>query len=70
MIWVIEGQGYDLHDGVRWEWKAGQYICIPPMTAHQHFNTDPERPALMVSASPLAYAHLGLGGIEQLEDAP
>jgi hypothetical protein len=39
------------------------------MTEHQHFSTG-EDPALLLSATPSHYTFLGLGGIEQLEDAP
>lgn len=69
LVYVMRGRGYDVHDGQRWNWKAGQLICIPTMTEHQHFNTGDE-PALLLSATPSHYTFLGLGGIEQLEDAP
>jgi quercetin dioxygenase-like cupin family protein len=69
LIYVMKGSGYDIHDGVRWDWKEGQLICIPTMTEHQHFNTG-DGPALLLSATPSHYTFLGLGGIEQLEDAP
>jgi len=69
LILVLEGRGYDIHDGERWEWEQGDLICIPSMTAHQHFNLGSSR-ALFLGAMPSTYLHLGLGGIEQLEDAP
>jgi quercetin dioxygenase-like cupin family protein len=68
-ILVLEGSGYDVHDGDRWDWEQGNLIVIPPMTEHQHFNTGDSR-SLMLHSSPSTYAHLDLGGIEQLEDAP
>jgi hypothetical protein len=40
------------------------------MAEHQHFNADPDLPALLLSSMPSAGVALGLGGIEQLEDAP
>ena len=69
LILVLEGKGYDIHDGERWNWEQGDLICIPPMTVHQHFSLG-DGPALLFSASPSIYAHLGMGGIEQFEDAP
>ena len=66
---VLEGRGYDIHDGERWNWDQGDLICIPPMTEHQHFNLGSER-VLLLSAMPSTYLNLGVGGIEQLEDAP
>lgn len=68
-ILVVEGRGYDTHDGVRWVWEAGDFICIPRMTAHQHFNTGDAR-ALLLCAMPAPFTDVGLGGMEQLEDAP
>ena len=68
-ILVLEGRGYDIHDGERWNWEQGDLICIPTMTEHQHFNAGPER-ALLLCASPSTYLNLGVGGFEQLEDAP
>jgi gentisate 1,2-dioxygenase len=69
LILVVRGRGYDVHDGERWEWKEGDLICIPTMTDHQHFVTGDED-ALLLSAMPSHYTFLGLGGIEQFEDAP
>jgi quercetin dioxygenase-like cupin family protein len=68
-ILVLEGRGYDIHDGERWNWEQGDLICIPTMTEHQHFNSGSER-ALLLCASPSTYLNLGVGGFEQLEDAP
>jgi quercetin dioxygenase-like cupin family protein len=69
LVLVLRGTGYDLHDGRRWDWKAGDMICVPTMTDHQHFNTGKE-PALLMSTTPAHYSFVGLGGIEQIEDAP
>lgn len=69
LILVLSGHGYDIHDGKRWDWKAGDLICVPTMTDHQHFNLG-DTPALLLSTSPSHYTFLGLGGIEQIEDAP
>ncbi len=68
-ILVLEGRGYDVHDGDRWNWQKGDLISIPPLVEHQHFNLG-EHPALLFSSMPSMCADLGLGGIEQLEDAP
>ena len=68
-VLVIEGNGYDMHDGERWNWQAGEFICIPRMTAHQHFNSGDSR-VLLLCAMPSPFVDVGLGGIEQLEDAP
>jgi gentisate 1,2-dioxygenase len=69
-ILIIDGKGYDVHDGQRFDWERGDLVSIPAMTAHQHFSGDPEKPALFLSSMPSVGVDLGLGGIEQLEDAP
>ena len=69
-VLVIEGRGYDVHDGKRWNWERGDLISIPAMEEHQHFNADENSPVLLLSSMPSVGVGLGLGGIEQLEDAP
>jgi quercetin dioxygenase-like cupin family protein len=68
MIYVQEGKGYDVHEETKYPWEAGDIICIPPMTAHQHFN-DGSGPARLVSTWPRQLAHEFLGGIEHISDA-
>jgi quercetin dioxygenase-like cupin family protein len=70
LILVLEGgRGYDVHDGIRWEWEQGDLICVPAMTDHQHFNLGKSRVLLLGSMSDI-YVSLGLGGIEQIDNAP
>lgn len=69
LILVLEGRGYDIHDGERWEWEQGDLICIPTMTAHQHFSLGKGRSLLFSTMSDIYFA-LGVGGIEQMENAP
>jgi len=40
MIYVLEGKGYSIIDGKRYEWEAGDLLHVQgPHTDHQHFNT-------------------------------
>jgi quercetin dioxygenase-like cupin family protein len=57
-------------DVKRYEWEAGDVIYIPPMTIHQHFNGEADRPARLVSVINRVYKNSGLNNLEQLEDAP
>ena len=68
MIYVQEGKGYDVHEQTKYPWEAGDLICIPPMTAHQHFS-DGGAPAKLISTWPRQLAHEFLGGIEHISDA-
>jgi hypothetical protein len=54
----------------RYEWEAGDVIYIPPNTASQHFNSDPDKPARLISAVNRIFKAAGLNDLEQLEDAP
>src|SRR5262245_40092177 len=54
----------------RFEWEAGDVIYIPPCTIHQHFNSDPKRPARLISCINRIYKNSGLNDLEQIEDAP
>ncbi|MFC2060670.1 cupin domain-containing protein [Chloroflexota bacterium] len=42
-IFVLQGEGYSVVDGVRYDWKPGDMIVLtikPDGCEHQHFNTD------------------------------
>ncbi|MBI2955233.1 MAG: cupin domain-containing protein [Chloroflexi bacterium] len=46
-IFVIEGRGYTVVDGVRMDWEKGDLILLPVKPGgceHQHFNLDPGKP--------------------------
>lgn len=47
-LFVIEGKGYTVVDGVRYDWKKDDLILLPikPQGCeHQHFNLDPDKPS-------------------------
>lgn len=67
---ILSGRGYDVQDGVRWDWEAEDVVVIPVNTVHQHFNADPHRPATFLSIQSRLFYYLGHGGIEHHEDAP
>lgn len=55
VIFIVEGRGYTLLDGVRYDWAAGDVINLPLRKQGivvQHFNADPERPARFVATEP------------------
>lgn len=54
----------------RWEWQAGDMVYIPHNCIHQHFNSDPSRPARMIAATNRIYKMIGYSRVEQLESAP
>ena len=68
LLLVVKGRGYDLHEGTRHPWEAGDLICIPPMIAHQHVN-EGTAAAQLISVWSRQPGHEYLGGIEQISDA-
>jgi quercetin dioxygenase-like cupin family protein len=55
---------------VRYEYEEGDFVYIPPMVAHQHFNDSSSGVMRFLSATPRVTRYLGYPHIEQLEDAP
>jgi hypothetical protein len=76
VMYILEGRGYTLLDGVRHDWKAGDVLNLPIKKdgiVVQHFNADPEKRARFAAAEPnfFACASVDRGcGFEQLENAP
>jgi len=42
-IYIIEGKGYSLIQGKKYEWEAGDFLYVPPMNWHAHYNTGEKR---------------------------
>jgi quercetin dioxygenase-like cupin family protein len=56
LFYVLDGRGYDIHDGVKEEWEEGDVAIVPPGgIVHQHVNGDTRRPArvLIIKTKPL-----------------
>ncbi len=54
-FYVVRGRGHDIHDGVRYEYEAGDILMVPNGVQHQHFNDSPdeEMVVLIMKAKPL-----------------
>ena len=44
-FYILDGVGYEIHDGVRYDWKAGDVAIVHNNCVHQHFNASPDKPA-------------------------
>ncbi|HZP27259.1 MAG TPA: cupin domain-containing protein [Dehalococcoidia bacterium] len=47
-LFAVEGEGYTVVDGQRFDWKAGDFIMLPIKPngcVHQHFSRNPDKPA-------------------------
>ena len=76
VMFIVEGRGHTMLDGVRHQWEAGDVLNLPLRADGiivQHFNADPNNPAKFVAVEPnwLEGVTVDRGcGLEQLEDAP
>lgn len=63
LFYWLEGTGYDVHDGERFDWAAGDAVFVPVDTVHQHVNaSDEERAVAVVIKAKSAWMYLGLLG--------
>jgi gentisate 1,2-dioxygenase len=54
-FYILDGSGYEIHDGVRYDWQAGDVVVVHNNCVHQHFNADPIKPAraLVLKTKPM-----------------
>ncbi len=38
VIYILKGHGYSVIDGIRYDWEAGDFVCIPVFAWHMHVN--------------------------------
>ena len=59
VMYVLEGKGHSLIDGVKHAWEAGDVVNLPLKTAGiivQHVNDDPDKPVKFLAAEPNWFA--------------
>lgn len=72
-IFVLEGKGYSVVDGVRYNWKAGDLIVLPFKPGgveHQHFNEDPNKPPQWIAYRYFPFADVFANDVKQVETHP
>lgn len=54
-FYILDGEGYEIHDGVRYDWKAGDIAIVHNNCVHQHFNASNSKPAraLVIKSKPM-----------------
>lgn len=70
-FYILDGAGYEIHDGVRYDWKAGQVAIVPNNCVHQHFNASETKPAraLVIKTKPM-YLFMNMLFQKTLEKMP
>jgi quercetin dioxygenase-like cupin family protein len=51
-FYILDGEGYEIHDGVRYDWKAGDVAIVHMNCVHQHFNASASKPARALVLKP------------------
>ncbi len=51
-FYILDGTGYEVHDGIRYDWDAGDIAIVHNNCVHQHFNKDPLKPARALVLKP------------------
>ena len=54
-FYILDGNGYEIHDGIRYDWSAGDIAIVHNNCVHQHFNADAVKPAraLVIKTKPM-----------------
>lgn len=72
-IYILEGQGYTIADGKRYDWEKGDLLTLPVKPGgveHQHFNTNPDGPSRWMAFVYLPLANYVALHLEQVEVSP
>lgn len=72
-IYILEGMGYTVADGKRYDWEKGDLLTLPVKPGgveHQHFNTNPAGPSRWIAFVYLPLANHVALHLEQIEVAP
>jgi quercetin dioxygenase-like cupin family protein len=70
-FYILDGKGYEVHDGVRYDWKAGDVAIVHNNCVHQHFNAEAQKPAraLVIKTKPM-YLFMNMLFQQQVEPRP
>jgi gentisate 1,2-dioxygenase len=76
IMFIVEGRGHTVLDGVKHAWEAGDVLNLPTRRdgiVVQHFNADPDRRAAFLAVEPNLFAATSVDrgcGFDLLEPSP
>lgn len=73
IIYVVEGKGYSIVDGERWDWEKGDLVLLPLKPGgieHQHFNLDPDKPSVWAAFIHVPIQEYLASDLQQKEASP
>jgi len=60
-FYILEGRGYEIHDGKRYDCEKDDFVVVHNDSVHRHFNADPNNKAVvLVMKAKSAYMYFGL----------
>jgi len=60
-FYILEGKGYDIHDGVRYDWEKDDVVIVHNDSAHKHWNaSQTDRALALVMKAKATWMFLGL----------
>lgn len=73
LIFVLEGNGYSIVDGERWDWEKGDLILLPLKPGgveHQHFNLLPDKPSTWAAFINIPIQEYLASDLQQVDVSP
>jgi len=67
-FYILEGRGYEIHDGQRYDWAKDDLVLVHTDSVHRHFNPYDEQATALVMKAKCAWMYLGL--IQQGRSGP
>jgi quercetin dioxygenase-like cupin family protein len=52
IFYVLDGEGYEIHDGKKFHWEAGDVVIIPQGCVHRHVNASQSSEARVLVLNP------------------
>jgi mannose-6-phosphate isomerase-like protein (cupin superfamily) len=67
-FYILEGQGYEIHDDQRYDWAKDDLVYVHTDSVHRHFNPNDERAVALVVKAKCTWMFMGL--IQQGRSGP
>src|SRR5438046_2115068 len=60
-FYILEGKGYEIHDGNRYDWEKDDFVIVHTDSVHRHYNASKtERALALVIKAKATWMHLGM----------
>src|SRR5207249_3887645 len=60
-FYILDGSGYEIHDGVRYDWSKDDFVVVHNDSVHRHYNaSQTERALALVIKAKSAWMYLGM----------